>query len=76
MWPVPLSKFENHVIEPKQDMELNHNIHKFWEWALTHLPESMPRIKAKVPNTVLKTLEKTEQEEEFVKEYMEGKKLS
>lgn len=65
--------FENKILTESQDMDLNKEIHEFWNWVVTSLPSKMHLLRAPIPRTVLKAFEKVDREEEAI-ERAEAKK--
>jgi hypothetical protein len=63
------SSFESKVLTDTEDPELNKQIHEFWAWVLTNLPDKLHMLKAPIPRTVINAFDKSEKLDKAMEKY-------
>eukprot|EP01126_Amoeba_proteus_P038218 TRINITY_DN3976_c0_g4_i4.p1 TRINITY_DN3976_c0_g4~~TRINITY_DN3976_c0_g4_i4.p1 ORF type:complete len:282 (-),score=62.33 TRINITY_DN3976_c0_g4_i4:176-1021(-) len=74
VWPTKLQGFENLTIDSPVDTDLCTEIVSFWEWVFLNIPSELPRIPGSIPQRVLSTLERAQNEEEMMENFLAEQK--
>lgn len=64
--------FEEKTLIDTEDLELNKNIHEFWAWVLSNLPDKLHMLRAPIPRTVITAFDRVEKLDAAVSKYQQA----